>query len=114
MLVGGSIASVTVGAVLAYSANASESDLDDLYVGGPTGVPQFDARTKARYDDLVAEGERYQKLSVLSFGVAGALALGAAIKFLTDPDPEVAPDRAVRVTPTVSPHGGGVTAIVRF
>jgi len=114
ILVGGSIASLTVGSVLAYSANASESDVDDLYVGLRGTPPVFDARTKARYDDLIAEGERYQMLARLSFGVAGALAIGAVIKFATDKDEPATHERAVRVTPTVSPRGAGVTAVVRF
>src|SRR5690606_12441152 len=33
LLVGSAIATATIGAVLAYSANAAERDIDDLYVG---------------------------------------------------------------------------------
>ena len=107
LLVVGSIAFVTVGAVLAYSSNAAERDLEDLYVGLGGMTPVFDARTRARYDDAVAEGERYEKLSWISFGIAGGLAIGAAVRFLT------ASETAV-ITPTVSPTGAGATAAFRF
>ena len=109
LLVASSIGFVTVGAVLAYSANSAESDITDLYVGF-TGMPSsFDAKTQGTYDDLVAEGRRYEKLSWLSFGLAGATAIGAIVLFKTGND-----ETAVRVTPTVAPGGGGVRATLRW
>jgi hypothetical protein len=107
LLVGGSIAFGTLGAVLAYSANAAERDIDDLYVGLMGTPPAFDPRTKQRYDDAIAEGERYQTLSLISFGVAGAMAIGAAVLFAIDRD-------RVQVAPTASRDGAGVSATVRF
>jgi len=114
ILVGGSIASLTVGAVLGYSANAAESDVNDLYVGLNGTPPVFNSSTQKRFDDLVAEGERYQTLSWVAFGIAGGLAIGAAIKFATAKDDEVDTKQSVRVTPTVSPRGAGVSAVIRF
>jgi tetratricopeptide (TPR) repeat protein len=114
LLVGGSIATLTIGAVLAYSANAAESDIDDLYVGLNGTPPVFDAKTKARFDDLVSEGERYQNLSRISFGIAGGLAIAAAVKFVLDGRDDVPADKGVHVTPTVSPQGAGVSAVIRF
>jgi hypothetical protein len=116
ILIGGSIASFTMGAVLAYSANAAENDVDDLYVGLGGTPPVFDVRTRARFDDLIEEGERYEKLSWVGFGFAGALALGAVIRFATDDDVESEPmaPKSVRVTPTISPQSAGVSATVRF
>ena len=111
LLVGGAIAAATVGAVLAYSANASESDVEDLYAGLAGIPPTFDARTQQKFDDLVHEGERYQTLSWTSFGVAGVLGGLAAWRFLTD---RPATERSIQVTPTATPTGAGVTAIVRF
>jgi hypothetical protein len=108
MLVGGAIAFATAGAVLAYSANASERDLEDLYVGLGGNPPTFNAQTKATFDNLVEEGERYQRLSWLSFGVAAILGGVAAYRFVTDEKPRV------QVTPTASPTGAGVSATVRF
>jgi hypothetical protein len=110
LLVGGSIAMLTVGVVLAYSANASENDISDLYVGLEGNPPVFDDRTKKRYDDLIAEGERYEKLSWASFAVAAGLAGGAAIWFyLTRSKTESAV-----IAPAVQPDGAGVSATVRW
>ena len=109
LLVGGSIAMLTVGVVLAYSANAAENDISDLYVGLEGNPPVFDARTKQRYDDLIAEGERYEKLSWVSFGLAAGLAAGAAIWFYASRDGESAV-----IAPVVQPGGASVSATVRW
>jgi tetratricopeptide (TPR) repeat protein len=113
LLIGGSIAFLTLGSVLAYSADAAENDVDDLYIGLNGTPPAFDARTRQRYDDAVAEGQRYQTLSLISFGVAGALAVGAAVWFVVDRTRGEGPG-TVRVTPSVTPGGGGVAATLRF
>jgi hypothetical protein len=109
LLVGGSIASFTLGAVLAYSADAAERDVSDLYVGLGGVPPQFTPANQKRFDDLVAEGERYEKLSWAAFGIAGALAVGATIRFLT-----AKPAEQSVITPTVTPKGAGVSATWRF
>jgi hypothetical protein len=111
LLVGGSIAMLTVGVVLAYSANASENDISDLYVGLEGNPPVFDDRTKQRYDDLIAEGERYEKLSWASFAVAAGLAGGAAIWFYRSRGNNT--ETSV-ITPTVQKDGAGVSATVRW
>jgi len=109
LLVTTSIAFVTIGSILAYSANSAESDVSDLYQGF-TGTPaSFDAGTRATYDDLVAEGRRYEKLSWVSFGLAGVTALSAVILFKAGGD-----ERAVKVSPTASPDGAGVRATLRW
>lgn len=107
LFVGGGLAFVTAGVVLAYSAESAEQDVKDLYVSSGGNPPEFDAETKERYDDLVAEGERYQYLSWASFGIAAGCAIGATIYFL----------RArgdVTVAPVVTPKQTGVTATIRF
>ena len=71
--------------------------------------PRFNDATRKQYDDLVKEGERYELLSWVSFGVAAALGGVAAYRFATDEKP-----KRVQVTPTASPTGAGVSAIVRF
>lgn len=111
ILVGGSIAMLTIGVVLAYSANASENDISDLYVGLEGNPPVFDNRTKQRYDDLIAEGERYEKLSWASFALAAGLAGGAAVWFYLGRDKAT---KETVVAPTVQPGGGGVSATVRW
>jgi len=113
LLVGGSLALITVGAVLAYSAEATENDLADLYVGLEGQPPRFDDRTRQRYDDVLAEGDRYELLSRVSFGLAGALAIGAGVWFYLDRDTP-AEQRTVRVTPHATRDGGGVTTTLRF
>ncbi len=109
ILVGGAIAMATVGAVLAYSANAAESDLDDLYVGLGGQPPVFNESTRDRFDDLVAEGKRYQNLSYVSFGVAAVLGGLATWRFVVGREQD-----EVTVTPTATPTGGGVSARWRF
>ena len=112
LLVGGGLAFVTAGAVLAYSASSSEQDLRDLYVSSGNNPPTYDARTAQRYHDLIDEGKRYQYLSWASFGIAGACAIGATVLFVRshgDHD-----EKRVSVTPVVSPHHTGVSATIRF
>lgn len=108
LVVGGSIAMLTIGSVLGYSAEAAESDITDLYIGLDGRSPRYDDRTRERYDNLVAEGERYERLSWISFGVAGALGVTAAVLFWRG-RVEAAP---TRVAPRLSPRGAGV--VVRF
>jgi hypothetical protein len=114
IMIGGSVAMLTIGAVLAYSADASENDIADLYVGLEGTPPVFDARTKQRYDDLVAEGERYEKLSWISFGIAGGLAIGAAVWFYLGRDSKPRDSKSLQLTPTVREDGAGVGATVRW
>src|SRR5439155_25196592 len=103
LMVGGTLAFVTAGAVLAYSASSSEQDLKDLYVGLDGVPPTYDAKTAQRYQDLIDEGHRYQYLSWASFGIAGACALGATILFARAHG-EVG---SVAVRPIAAPHEAG-------
>jgi hypothetical protein len=81
-MVGGGLAFVTIGAVLAYSASSSEQDLKDLYVGLDGNPPVYDATVAKRYQSLVDEGQRYEHLSWAAFGVAGGFAIAATILFV--------------------------------
>ena len=114
LLVGTSIAFVTLGAVLAYSSDAAENDIKDLYVGLAGQPPAFDERTRALYDDLVAEGERYERLSWLAVGLAGATAVTAGVLFWRGRGEPAARLGTPTLTPTVSPDGAGVRAAFRF
>lgn len=105
LAVGGSLAFVTVGAVLAYAASSSEQDLRDLYVGLGNTPPTYDAKTAKRYQDLLDEGHRYQHLSWGSFGIAAGFAIGATILFVRGD---------VAIAPVVTPHEAGAAATVRF
>lgn len=104
-----SVAFVTVGAVLAYSASSSEKDIDDLYVGIGGQPPRWDARTQQTYQDLVDEGNRYEKLSWVSFGLAGATGIAAAVLFW-----RAGTESSVQVAPAASATGGGVSVLGRF
>jgi len=108
-MTGGAIALVSLGGVLAYAAGSSENDVRDLYVGFAGQPPAFDAATRKRYGELIDEGHRYERLSWLSFGLAGATAVGAAVLFVLGGGDEDAPRR---VTPVVMTTGAGVA--VRF
>ena len=108
LFVGGSLAFATAGAVLAYSTASSEQDVKDLYVSNNGKPPEFDAETKKRYDDLIAEGKRYQVLAWTSFGLAAGCAIGATIYFLK------ARNEDITVTPVVTPKETGVSATLRF
>jgi hypothetical protein len=112
LMVGGALAFVTAGAVLAYSASSSEQDIRDLYVGLDNMSPVFDAKTQQRYQELLDEGHRYQYLAWGSFAVATGLAAAATILFVRDHDEQE--QQRVFVTPTASPTGAGVSATIRF
>lgn len=107
ILVGGAIAAATVGAVLAYSAQAAESDVEDLYVGLGGEPPVFNPSTQQRFDDVVAEGKRYRNLSWVSFGAAAVLGGIAAWRFTIK-------ETSVQVTPAATTSGAGVTAGWKF
>lgn len=107
LFVGGALAFVTAGAVLAYATNSAEQDVRDLYIANGGRPPEYDANTKARYEDLISEGRRYQYLAWTSFGLAAGCAIGATIFFLRDPG-------NVTVTPVVTPTETGVSAMLRF
>lgn len=103
LFVGGALTFATAGAVLAYSTSSAESDIKDLYVSTGNMPPDFDANTKRRYDDLVAEGERYELLSIISFGLAAGCAAGATLFFW-----KASNEDKPAVTPVITPTGASV------
>jgi hypothetical protein len=114
--VGAGIAFVTVGAVLALSAEATEDDIADLYITRPGGEPlSFDRATQDRYDTLVDRGDRYQLMSWASFGAAAAVAGAATYLFLTSSATEQeARAQALALRPLLSREGAGVAASFGF
>ena len=107
LFVGGALTFVTAGAVLAYSTSSAEQDLRDLYTTTSGAPPVFDEETQQRYDDLTAEGRRYEVLAWTSFGLAAGCAAGAAYLFV-----RASRESSVSVTPTASATSAGVS--VRF
>ncbi len=109
LMVAGSVAFVTMGAVMAYATESAENDLLDLFVGFGGQPSQFDEATQARYDELVAEGERYERLSWIGFGLAAATAVTATVLFTTRKT-----DTRVQVLPSVGKDSAGVSAGFAF
>ena len=110
ILVGTSLAMVTVGSVLAYSASSSENDLEDLYIAQNGIPPTYDSKTAKRYQDLVDQGRLYEHLSWAAFGIGGAAAIGATILFLRDADRE----ERISVAPVITPRSQGIAATLHF
>jgi hypothetical protein len=110
LMVGGALAFITAGVVLAYSASSSEQDLQDLYVGLDGKTPKYDATTATRYQDLIDQGHRYQDLSWASFGIAAGFTAAAASWFVHDYNEA----RRWAVIPVATPQSTGVGASVRF
>jgi len=109
VLVGSGIALATLGGVLAYAADSSENDVRDLYLGFDGKPPTFDVQTRQRYDDLVDQGHRYQRLSWASFGLAGAAAVGATVLFLVGRRATASHARITAiVTPVVTDRSAGI------
>jgi hypothetical protein len=104
LLVGGALTFATTGAVLAYSTSSAEQDIRDLYTSPNGRLTRFDANTRRRYEDLVDEGNRYQTLSFVAFGLTAACAAGAAYFFWRSVHEPAAPT----IAPVVTPSGAGV------
>ncbi len=118
LAVGAGIAFVTVGTVLALSAESTEDDIADLYLTRAGETPQeFDRATQDRYETLVDRGDRYQLLSWVSFGAAAATAGAAAYLFLTSSassEERADEPRALALRPVLSRQGAGVRASWAF
>lgn len=112
LFVAGGVTLLTVGAVLAYSADSAEKDIADLYVGFGGNPPTFDARTRRTYDDLVEQGRRYEHLSWLSLGLAGACGITAGVLFYRGRKPH--DEAVIAIAPAASATSAGITALVRF
>jgi hypothetical protein len=109
LFVGGALTFVTAGAVLAYSTESSEQDLRDLYETEGSDPTQYDEETRQRYDDLLDEGARYERLAWTAFGLAAGCAVGATIFFVrASREPDVA------ITPVVTTTTTGASVSFRF
>ena len=98
--------------MLAYSAKSAEQDIRDLYISAGGDPPVFDADTQKRYEDLIAEGKRYEALSWTAFGLATGCAIAATVLFWRDSQSD--DDARVTITPVIAPNRGGVAATLRF
>ena len=114
LMVGGALAFITVGAVLAYSASSSENDIRDLYAGVDNVPVTYDQSTAQRYQQLIDQGHRYEYLSWASFGVSAGFAAAAAFFFVHEGHEHRADERGLTVAPIASPQSAGVSATLRF
>ena len=109
------------GAFFAAAAESREDDLERLtrQRGADGRPPAYQGSPRADYDELRDEGERFETLSWVAFGTAGALVGVAVVLFLTEPDQEPNPvpsTRALgaRLSPQVAPGSTSVTATWSF
>ncbi len=114
---GVTIGMVAVATVLYMSAEGSEEDLQALIDFRDDGQPIAYQEVQAQYDDLVAEGERFDRLSTIAFAAAGVSAAAAVTFFVLDARSGSAKERPVgfvgslggtRVQPRIDRHGAGV------
>jgi tetratricopeptide (TPR) repeat protein len=81
------IAFGTLGTVSMLSAEAAEKDLQDLY-----SLPiAYTDETRALEQKLIDQGERYELLSWIAFGAAGATFLTATVLFVASADDDQEP-----------------------
>jgi hypothetical protein len=114
---GVTIGMVAVATVLYMSAEGSEEDLQALIDFRDDGQPISYEEVQVQYDDLVAEGERFDRLSTIAFAAAGVSAAAAITFFVLDARSGSAKERPVgfvgslggtRVQPRIDRHGAGV------
>lgn len=97
----------TTGAVLGLSAQSRQEDLKNLIdFRSAQGDPAtFDGMIKDKYDNLVDEGQKFDKLSKVAFAAAGGTAIIATVFFILDagdtPKDETTAMRTHHVTPIV-------------
>ena len=85
--IGVAVALTSTGGVLAVSANSREEDLQNLidFRDILTGEPQdFAGNTRARYEELIQEGEDLNTYSTIAFVAAGAAVASAVTFFILD------------------------------
>ncbi len=82
---GTTIGLLAVATVLYMSAEGSEEDLQALIdFRDQSGQPVPFEQVRAQYDDLVDEGERFEKLATYAFAAAGVSAAAAVTFFVLD------------------------------
>ena len=96
--------------MLALSAGSREEDIQNLIeFRDAEGRPAtYTGATRDRYRDLVDEGDRLEKLSVVALAATGAAAAASAVFFVLDGMQDDQDDSA-GLTPSVSPAGAGLT-----
>ena len=115
--VGIAVAAGTTAAVMGLTASSREEDIDGIidFRDPGTNLPRgYEGEVRRQYEDWVDEGEKFEKYSLIGWGVAGAAA-GAAVLFFVlessgssgESSSALAP---TGVTPVVAGDGLGLTA----
>lgn len=114
--VGIAIALATTGAVLGLSAASREEDVDNLIeFRDAEGQPAvYTGATRARYNDLISEGDRLESLAVVAFAASGAAAAAAALFFVLDARASHDDDDRTGLRATAAPDGVGLSWGGRF
>jgi hypothetical protein len=110
--VGMTFALGTTAAVLALSAGSREEDIQNLIeFRDAEGRPAtYTGATSDRYRDLVDEGDRLDKLSVVALAATGVAAAASAVFFVLDGMRAGDEDaRATGLAPSVSSEGAGLS-----
>lgn len=111
---GVTIGMVAVATVLYMSAEGTEEDLQALidFRDTTSGQPLTFDEARSQYDDLVDEGERFDRLSKIAFAAAGVSAAAAVTFFVLDARSGGDKERPVgfvgSIQPRVDRHGAGV------
>lgn len=107
----------TIGVVMALSVTATERDIDDLLAAQSPGQPAaFTASARTRYNQLVSSGQRYEALTWISLGLAGAAAVSSVALLLWPKPPARGAVYAghARVVPVITPQGAAVWGQFEF
>lgn len=100
IVAGAGLAALAVGVGFGVKSQNTEDEYANIE---PATAAEAD-RALSKLDDA----EREARIANAMFGVGGALVAGGAVLFFVLDRPGEAPERQVRVTPSVSPHAGGV------
>ena len=119
--VGLTAALLTTGGVLATSASSREEEVDRLtdYRNPGTGQPHvYGGTAMEQYNEAYDEGDKLDTYAIVAFAAAGICAGAAVTFFIMDGSRDKADEgeepSALRLTPTVTPQGAGVSAVLRF
>lgn len=104
-----SVALLSAGTVLGLSAKSREEDIDNLIsYRDPNGeAAAFEGNVSQRHQELIDEGNKLNKMALVTFGLAGAGVVTAAVFFFLDPGSD-APEDALTILPNVSGDSFGV------
>jgi hypothetical protein len=107
----------TAGAILAMSGESREEDLANLteFRDANQEPAAYDGNVSDRYEKLIEEGERFNKMSRIAFGAAGVTLVAAVTLLVLDAGSHHGESgSAISLTPVVDHHGGGLAATFGF